>query len=793
MDRKHALAECERCPLAGPENTFVPTKKSSGPPTLVVVGEAPGHQEAMYGQPFVGPSGQLIKKVLKHYKYKPSEVTFTNACLCRPPGNATPPKAAVNACRERLMGELAASGAHDVLALGGTAVTAVVDDSRSITHLRVGPPKSPTFALRETSVQRVVPTWHPAYCLRNPDAFPTLVSDVGKLREKRFGQWKPPTWVHAEELEHAMNMLDDVMANAEYLVIDIEVGVEKDNSFIHPNLYSMLCVGLQYKKGVAYVIGEEPLKNEEVVKRLGEVLRTKKLIAHNGKFDLEGLFPLVGVLELFFDTMLAHYALDERPGTHGLKVLAVERLGAPKYDDEILQYVPRGGNYSNIPRPILYKYNAYDVSCTWDLFELFVEALDREDLRRVHDFMVRASNQLMFLELNGIAIDRAYSDRLESEYITELTEYEARFNEIVSRSTLTKVTAEDGTVTHEPKIKVINPRSPKQIREYYLLHGFQMESTDVEHLTNLLTRLAHGTGVRQFTERLLEYRRRQKLYGTFIKGIRSRTYRGRVYTTYLLHGSTSGRLASRNPNLQNIVRDKRVRQQFSVSAPDNVLIQFDYKQSEGRVIATLAQDTYLQSIFADNDRDIFNELSDQLYGVGKWDKDKRVRTKALFYGIGYGRTAYSLALEHGWNPQEAEAYYRDFMDLIPATAAWQREIKRLVMSGEVLTTPFGRKRRFHLITNENQRDVLNEALSFLPQSTSSDICLSALITVRPLLRGIGWLRLTIHDALVAECPRSNLDQVSSILRQEMLAAGKAFTDFVPFEVDSSIGTHWGML
>lgn len=270
-------------------------------------------------------------------------------------------------------------------------------------------------------------------------------------------------------------------------------------------------------------------------------------------------------------------------------------------------------------------------------------------------------------------------------------------------------------------------------------------------------------------------------------------YRGRVYTTYLLHGTTSGRLASRNPNLQNIVRDKAIRRQFAVSKPENILIQADFKQAEGRVITTLAQDPYLRDIFSNPEVDMFNELSDQLYGKGRWGKEERVRTKAFFYGLSYGREAYSIALEYKMPVSEAERRLRDFMSLIPATAAWQQEVRERVLNGEDLVTPFGRRRRFWLITEQNQKDVLNEALSFLPQSTSSDICLSAFTRLRPMLRGLGFIRLTIHDALVVECPEQLRDRVAAVLVDEMEKAGRDYTDYVPFVTDVSFGKSWGDL
>lgn len=779
VDRKHPLAHCESCPLNSSENAYVPSQFAKGRTALVVVGEAPGFQETAYKVPFKGPSGKLIRQVVNKYGYDANEVMYTNVVLCRPPDNATPPKVATNACRSRLLSEISESGANDLLALGGTATASLVDDSRSISALRIGPPKEPTRALDGSNVKRVIPTWHPAYCLRNADAFPTMVSDIGKLRY-RLDDWREPNWQAFDDPADALAAIHELQLGANELVIDIEVGVDKDTAFDHPNEYDLLCVGIAYAKGRAIVLGEGALRDSRVRDELRTLLQSKRLVAHNGKFDLAGLYPLFGGLTLWFDTMLASYTLDERAGQHGLKVLAVEKLGAPKYDDEIKRYIPRGGNYGDIPRPILYKYNAMDVACTWALYEMFAEALNRNDLRRVHDHLVRASNELMYLELNGISVDIPYNFKLGDEYLKRLGDIEAALDDIVDGAT-------NGAISH------INPRSPKQVKEVFSLLGYSLASTNVDTLKSLSERLVTGSPASRFVSTLLSHRREQKLYGTYVMGVRKRAYRGRVYTTYLLHGTTSGRLASRNPNLQNIVRDKPIRRQFVASKSDRILIQADYKQAEGRVIATLAADEYLRSIFSDESRDIFDELSNQLYGVGAWGKEQRVRTKAFFYGLGYGRETASIAAEYKIPMREAIVLRNNFMELIPATVNWQNKIRKDVLKGEDLVTFFGRRRRFHLITEQNQHAVLNEALSFLPQSTASDICVLALIKLRPLLKGLGWIRLTIHDALVVETPEARREEVSELLQNTMVDCGREFTDYVPFAVDLSYGSDWGSL
>jgi DNA polymerase-1 len=613
-----------------------------------------------------------------------------------------------------------------------------------------------------------------------------MVGDIGKVLDVDRGPWIEPEYRATDDPAVAVGLITELRLGPDTLVVDIEVGVEKDTGFDHPNNYDLLCVGLFNPAAGAVVLGSGALSDGDVRVALRTLLASKKLIAHNGKFDLAGLYPTLGVLRLYFDTMLASYCLDERPGNHALKVLAVEKLGAPKYDDEILAYIPKRGNYADIPRAVLYKYNAMDVYCTWLLYEMFVPKLNSpppvwwydwlpaKTLRDVHDHLVDGSNELMFLELNGIAVDKQYNWQLGEMFEESLRKLEEEINAIVGSE--------------------INPRSPAQVKDYLNSQGLRPASTNVATLTALLERVDGTSDAASFMRTLLRHRREAKLNSTYVEGLRRRIYRGRVYTTYLLHGSTSGRLASRNPNLQNVVRDKRIKRQYVASQEGRVLVAADYKQAEARVMATLSRDEYLQHVLSSDDIDIFDDLSDQIYGPGNWQKHiERVRIKAFFYGLGYGREAPSIAAEFKMPLQEAYKLRDEFMARIPGVAAWQNKIRKEVLSRGQLITPFGRRRRFHLITDQNKREVFNEALSYLPQSTASDICLRALIRLRPMLKGLALIRLTIHDALVAECEDSQRDAVSQMLKTVMAECGAEFTDYVPFPVDVSYGKDWGSL
>lgn len=771
--RKHPWAECENCPYGRDQGIYVGSWNTTPTGKIIVMGAAPGANEARKGIPFTGPSGKLMDQILQHHGIRRDEVMITNVVSCKPDGvDSDPPKAAIAACGPRLRREIAESGADTIVSLGKVAMGETIHDRGSMRKIRVGPPKP----YKHDSNISVVATWHTAYALRSPDSFPDLVFDFGKIRGGQQYDWSEPDYRVFDDPVIAARALSELRTRFDRIVIDIETGVEKDSSFDHPSEYDLLCVGIAFAKGKAVVVGENALRDDRVRVELRRLLSTAKLIAHNGKFDLAGLRNVSGRQKLWFDTMLASNCLDERPGHHGLKQLSIERLGAPDYEADIRDYVPRGGNYANIPRSVLYRYNAYDVVCTWDLYELFSKEMSVADWEK-HNFIVQAANALIELELNGIHFDLVYNEQLAEEYLTIIADIEKRMTELVGY--------------------YVNPRSVPQLMRYYGTQGLELPSTNADLLTELLT-VIDGE-VEAFTNLLLEHRRKAKLYGTYIKGLAKRvTGEGKVFTTYTLHGTTSGRLASRQPNLQNVVRETTIRNQFVVAHPDNRFIQCDYKQAEGRVITTLARDEYLREIFADSSRDLFSELCNDIFGVGLWSKEHRVSMKSIFYGNAYGRGSKSIAQElqlKGSSITDAETaqLMREFNKLIPDVMAWQASIKHEVLSGNDLTTPFGRKRSFWLITDKNKSDVLNEALSYKPQSIASDICLRALIRLTPMLEGLATPRLTIHDAIVVETHKKQIQEVIELMRKEMVQSAIEFTTYVPFEVDATVGTRWGDL
>lgn len=784
--RKHELAKCEECPLYE-DSIFVP---SDGPERadLVFVGEAPGRNEASEGKPFIGAAGKLLDQLLPTTGRKRNEVFITNVCLCRPKDNSNPPAAAVGACHDRLVAEIESRDPRVVVTLGNFASRAILDSQEGITKLRVGPPKSTEVLGGDI---RIIPTFHPAASLYNHSTFPDIVTDFGKVKPALEGRvsgirtWSPPDIRVFDDIHGAERALTELLETTriEEVAIDIEIGVEKDTDLGRPDKYDLLCTGISHRPGAAFVLGEDPMHNGRVLDKLGQVLGEKSIIAQNGKFDLAGLYHLnpEGALNaLSFDTMLAHYCLDERRGTHSLDQLAIERLGSPDWKSEFRKHVP-GKNFADAPRPILYKYNAYDASNTFLLKDDLAEELKASpELERLHAFLVRTSPTLMRMEMNGVKVDLDYNAEVGEELTDRMDGYLTELRQIT----------EDQTY---------NPNSWQQVQNV-LKEQFnkRVKNTRKETIT-ALQELAAKRGdqiLYDFCGAHLAFKKDSKSYGTYIKGIRKRALEygteGRVFPDFLLHGTVTGRLSSRNPNLQNITRGDRLRRQFIPSTPDHVFVQADYRQAELRVVCRVARDAYLREVLSDPDRDIHSEVAERFYGKG-FTKEQRVLAKAVVFGLLYGREAYSLAMEHKISTREAQTYINTFFEVIPHTVQWIEGIKETVLGGDDLVTPFGRHRRFWLITRNNQDDILKEARAFVPQSTASDITLEA---ANRLARMGFWdnLRIPVHDSLLMEVERSDAEEVARTMKQVMEStATDLMEEYVPFPVDVAIGDNWGEL
>lgn len=266
-------------------------------------------------------------------------------------------------------------------------------------------------------------------------------------------------------------------------------------------------------------------------------------IYHNGKFDTRVLNRILGVrLPVWFDTMLAHHTLNHAStGSHGLKLLAQRYFNAPEWEAGLKKYTLRGGHYEYIPPKLLREYNGWDVYWTYKLYELFAPQIaSSEDYQKCFNFELAAADFLLQVEEYGIPFDMDYATTYSSEL-----QYEAETMLQLLRNLLNN--------------DEFNPNSPKQVKEAFLGWGVELVKTDEATLTELQNDKREPAIAKEFARVLLEYRKLVKMNGTYALGWMKRSRKGRVHPTFLVHGTSTGRLSSTDPNAQNVPREKAVR------------------------------------------------------------------------------------------------------------------------------------------------------------------------------------------------------------------------------------------
>jgi len=800
---------------------------------IVFVGEAPGATEAKLGRPFTGQSGQLLDSALAEIGIDRSQCYVTNAVRCRPPNNATPSGAELESCNPRLMGELSRLARKRVVVpLGGSGYRSVTGSLDPISKVR-------GWARWNTRLQaHVLPTWHPAYILRTPAAFDDFFADLKKIKrvlELPPGEAAAPEtqymlvtvreqlpWLYEMMLrnwakEQALmdvpfrpgeieERIRDLGHDDSYPRLPVAVDLETDG--LQAFLDRVLLIAISFKEGTAAIITPEVFRDEQARPLLQHMLLDPRFewITHNGKFDRRFVAAQMGMeLRLDFDTMLAHYAVDERHDSHGLKVLAREYFDAPDYAAELKPFLPSSATpYSRVPRDILARYAAMDVDYTRKLYYELKPQLASEGVEKAfYDLLTPAQVALSDVEQHGMLVDREYLERLKVEYAPTLAAKQRELDEIarsVGFSYEAFMTAELNSkrrrmeqMEEEWVEPLYNPNAPKQT-QHIVYDLLRMPKWMGERTTNAEAMVAYR-GRHPFIAKLLDYREDSKLWGTYIVGMESRLGPdGRIHTDYLLHGTVTGRLSSANPNMQNIPRESPIKRMF-VASPGYTFVEADYSALELRVAAWYSQDEKMLDYFRQG-IDFHRRVGSAVFNKPEElvTEHERFLTKFITFGLLYGRGAQSLAQgELGGTTAAAEKYIQRFFEEFPQLAAWVAKVQHQAVTDGYITTPFGRKRRWNFITHDIEWKIKKQAVNSPIQSAASDLCLSALIRLNTRLRaeGLGYVLGTVHDSIMYEVPTDRETEAVMVIREEMEMSPfpVPFTPFWP--VDIKTGASWG--
>ena len=576
------------------------------------------------------------------------------------------------------------------------------------------------------------------------------------------------------------------------------VAVDTETSSLNPLEAKLIGISLCSKEGISYYVSmaHNSGKNvslEKSLKKLKIILEDKsiKKIGQNIKYDIMVLKKYGIQINPFEDTMLLSYTLDAGLNRHNLDLLSEIHLG-----HKTIQYKDLVGsgkkklNFNEVDTNKATEYAAEDADVTFRLYKYFKTRLDEDKLNGIYEnFEKPMVSVLSKMEENGIKVDKDYLVDLSKKFQNRISKIEKQIF-IISK-------------------KEFNIGSPKQLGEiiYNDLKIAKLKKTKKGGLAtsaNVLEDLAFSG--HEFPKLVLEWRQLSKLKNTYTDALQDHINNktGRVHTSFLLAATNTARLASSDPNLQNIpiksTDGREIRKAF-ISEKKNILISADYNQIEMRILADLADVKELKKAFKNND-DIHSITASQVFNldIKKVSEEHRRKAKAINFGIIYGITQYGLAKQISVSNQEALDFINAYFLKFPEIKEYMNSTIKLCRRNGHVKNIFGRKIHLRGINDKNfsvrsfqERAAINAPI----QSSAADIIRLAMIKIDEKLKNNKKLEakmlLQIHDELIFECASSEKKTVINFIKEEMESVKKSefHTFSIPLEVSVNSGYTWG--
>ena len=511
-------------------------------------------------------------------------------------------------------------------------------------------------------------------------------------------------------------------------------------------------------------------------------------VGHNFKYDWV-MFDKAGIeAGPVDDTMVMSFDLDAGRGLggHGLDELAKQY-----FDHECIPFKQVCGTgksqitFDKVPLKEATEYAAEDADITLRLWHRLKPRLAADNVARVYDRVDRPLVPVISrMERRGIKVDRDYLAKLSRDFAEEIVKLEERI--------------------YESACGPFTIGSPQQLGEVLygrlgLKGGRKGKSGQYSTDVNELERLA-GEGI-ECARLVLDWRQLSKLKSTYTDALQAQINpeTGRVHTSFSLAGAQTGRLASNDPNLQNIpIRTeigRKIRDAF-VAEPGNLLMSADYSQIELRLAAHMADVPQLKSAFRDG-ADIHNMTAEELFGSA--DRDNRNKAKTVNFAILYGISSWGLAGRLGISKEEGKLIIDRYFERFPGIRNYIEETLRFARENGFTRTLFGRKTHFPNIRAGNpsirggaERAAINAPI----QGTSADLIKRAMARMDDALTsanldGVKML-LQVHDELVFEVPEGREEETAAVVRKVMSSAAEpALKLDVPLDVEVGWGEHWG--
>lgn len=808
---RYPEAQCYKCPLLDRQyiDGYVESNDLDNIEAIYVA-EHPGQVEMQTGIPLTGQAGQCLQFGVEGVGGDWQRSYRTNAVMCVPHYGEKITRAAMDACLPRLKAELSRLARRNpdakFVALGKIPAQSI--------HLLAGL-KLPTSITPIRGSEVAVPalgarffvTFNPAYILRQKQLEPIFVDDLSKAL---YGKTYPFPKLAEEQPEVRYCLTPDraVLALESLTRGPIAWDIESSSVIMfdqrrHPKGW-LTAFAITDSVEHGYILTPDVLKDDSVkraLKRLFEHPNTL-MIAHNGKFDKLFMRQWLGMdIPVGFDTMLAHYILDENT-PQDLKWLSRQFLGVPDYERNVLKYVYSKKDvkkmkfYDKVPFDVLTPYAVWDVCCTWALYHLFEERLIKRGMYHEPfiDPVMMASNTLTLAEERGLRIDFEHFKSQSATVKTAMAELILEMRKLV------------GDSKYNPNSWVQTQPIMYDLYQFPKVSGktFKAGSTSKDAIKKIEETMKKRTNNPDWSHPFLElkkkYSRVAKINSAYINPLPTWAgpVDGRVHTTFYLHVARTGRLSSRDPALQVIPRptDKwgRIIRSGFIAAEGMVLGKADYSQAELRTLAVESLDEYLIWCY-NHGIDLHTAMAETVVNATPqidWPTQimqPRSVAKIVNFGYAYdaGPAGLSMTFPDLIPYRLAKAIHDDYNKKWRGAAEWKVRTKDFCYSHGYVETCFGRRRRFPVIAADNKIEIGRQAVNFPIQSIASDLTLKAANRLSPM--GVPIV-LLVHDEIMFEAPPDEAPDMLNLVGETMVKVAQEYSDAVVWKADGSIRDRW---
>ena len=527
----------------------------------------------------------------------------------------------------------------------------------------------------------------------------------------------------------------------------------------------------------------KPYLEDKSIKKIGQNIKFDYIIFNKRGIDINSLE----------DTMLMSYVLDAGKNRHNMDTLAEIHLGHKTIQfKDLVGTGKKQINFSEVDVNIAKDYAAEDADITYRLYKNFLKSLKEENLLNIYEIFEKPLVKILAkMEIEGIKLDEKSLKNLSSKFEKKIKSLEQKIFKLSKKEFNIGSTKQLGEIMYND-LKIASLKKTKK-------GSFATSASVLEDLA--------FKGY-DFPKLVLEWRQTSKLKNTYSDTLPEHINKNtkRIHTSFLLAATTTGRLASSDPNLQNIPikteEGKDIRRAF-IAEKNKKLISADYNQIEMRILADLADVKELKKAFNNND-DIHSLTASQVFGteINKVDPDMRRKAKAINFGIIYGISQYGLAKQINVSNVEAEEFLNSYFLKFPEIKEYMSETIKFCRKSGYVNNIFGRKTHITGINdkNFNVRNFQERAAINAPiQGSASEIMRMAMIRLDDEIsdkknNNLKML-LQIHDELIFEVEEKNIINSSKIIKKIMTSVkdSNLHSFSIPLLVDINSGDNWGQL